>query len=139
MPITLDQFIQNLISSGLMTAEEVSAVQDSLPPDKRPKDVQAFARLLNQQGKLTKYQAAALYQGKAKALVLGEYEILNRIGAGGMGEVLKARHRTMDRVVALKVIASNAMKSPNAVSRFHREVRTAAKLVHANVVTACIK
>ncbi len=136
MPVTLDRFIQNLISSGLMTAEEVSAVQEGLPPDKRPKDVQAFARLLHQQGKLTKYQAAALYQGKTKGLVLGEYEILDRLGAGGMGEVLKARHRTMDRVVALKVVASKAMKSPHAVSRFHREVLAAAKLVHTNIVTA---
>jgi len=136
MPVTLDQFIQNLISSGLMTAEEVSAVQGGLPRDKRTKDVQAFARLLNRQGKLTKYQAAALYQGKTRGLVLGEYEILDRIGAGGMGEVLKARHRTMDRLVALKVIASKAVTSAEAVSRFQREVRTAAKLVHANIVTA---
>jgi serine/threonine protein kinase len=136
MPVTLDQFIQNLVSSGLMTAEEVSAAQEGLPPDRRPEDAQALARLLHQHGKLTKYQAAALYQGRTKGLVLGEYEILDRIGAGGMGEVLKARHRTMDRVVALKVVASKAMKSPHAVSRFHREVRAAAKLVHPNIVTA---
>ena len=61
MPVTLDQFIQNLISSGLMTAEEVSAVQRGLPPDKRPKDAQALARLLHQQGKLAKYHRADVY------------------------------------------------------------------------------
>jgi serine/threonine protein kinase/tetratricopeptide (TPR) repeat protein len=132
MPIILQQFTENLVKSGLMTAEEVASLQDNL----QPKDARGFARELVKTGALTKYQAAAVYQGKTKGLVLGEYVVLEKIGAGGMGEVLKARHRRMDRLVAIKVLPAKTMKSPDAVSRFQREVRAAAKLEHANIVTA---
>jgi serine/threonine protein kinase len=53
-----------------------------------------------------------------------------------MGVVLKAQHRRMDRIVAIKVLSSAAMKQPGAVERFHREVKAAAKLEHPNIVTA---
>lgn len=136
MAVSLEQFVENLIRSGLFSAAELSAFQRSLPPEKRPKDAQELARSLNQAGKLTKYQAAAVYQGKTKGLALDEYIVLDRIGAGGMGEVFKAKHRIMERVVALKVLPLKAMKSPDAVQRFQREVRAAAKLTHPNIVTA---
>ncbi|MGD0898165.1 MAG: serine/threonine protein kinase, partial [Thermoguttaceae bacterium] len=104
MAITVQQFIERLTESGLMSAAEVARLQDSLPPDKRPKDVQQLAQALVQHGKLTKYQAQAVYQGKAKGLVFGEYTVLDQIGEGGMGVVLKARHRRMKRTVAIKVL-----------------------------------
>jgi len=136
MPLTLEQFIENLISSGLFSADELSAFQESLPPEKRPHDAQGLARELIRAKKLTKYQAETVYRGRTKGLVFGEYTILEQIGAGGMGQVFKARHRTMERVVALKKLPPKAMKAPEAVKRFHREVRTAAKLTHSNIVIA---
>ncbi|HUT93602.1 MAG TPA: bifunctional serine/threonine-protein kinase/formylglycine-generating enzyme family protein [Thermoguttaceae bacterium] len=136
MAVTLKQFVENLTQSGLMSAAELSAFQEGLPPEKRPRDVQDLARELIQAGKLTRYQAAAVYHGKTRGLVLGEYTVLDQIGAGGMGQVLKAQHRTMKRVVALKVLPARAMKSPEMVKRFHREVRAAARLEHPNIVTA---
>ena len=90
----------------------------------------------SRQGKLTKYQAQAVYQGKTKGLVFGEYVVLDKLGEGGMGVVLKAQHRRMKRLVAIKVLSSAAMKQPGAVERFHREVEAAAKLSHPNIVTA---
>ncbi|MCY2995949.1 MAG: serine/threonine-protein kinase, partial [Planctomycetota bacterium] len=108
----------------------------SLPAEKRPSDAQGLARELIRQGKLTKFQAAAVYQGKIKSLVLREYVILERLGAGGMGEVFQARHRGMNRVVALKVLPPRAMSSPDAVRRFQREAKAAARLLHPNIVTA---
>ncbi|HEY5311762.1 MAG TPA: serine/threonine-protein kinase, partial [Pirellulales bacterium] len=87
-------------------------------------------------GKLTKYQAAAIYQEKLDALVLGNYVIIDKLGAGGMGQVFRARHRKMDRVVALKLLPKKALSSPDAVERFHREVKAAARLVHSHIVTA---
>ena len=128
MAVTVEQFIERLTQSGLMSAAEVSTFQDSLPPDKRPKDVQQFARALVQHGKLTKYQAQAVYEGKTKGLVFGQYVVLDKLGEGGMGVVLKAQHRRMDRIVAIKVLSSAAMKQAVAVERFHREVKAAAKL-----------
>ncbi|MFH1918469.1 MAG: protein kinase [Planctomycetota bacterium] len=136
MAVTLQQFIENLVRSGLFSEAELAAFQESLPPGKRPKDAQGLARELILAKKLTKFQAAAVYQGKTTGLVLGNYTVLYQIGAGGMGQVLKARHRTMDRIVALKMLPPKAMKSPDAVKRFHRETRAAAKLEHPNIVTA---
>ena len=75
-------------------------------------------------------------QGKPKLPVLGDYVLLGKIGAGGMGMVFKARHVRMDRIVALKVLPRNMMKRPEAVERFHQEVKAAAQLFHPNIVTA---
>jgi len=136
MAVTLAQFAENLTRSGLMSAVELSAFQDGLPAENRPEDAQGLARQLILAGKLTRYQAAAVYHGKTRGLVLGEYTVLDQIGAGGMGQVLKAEHRKMKRIVALKTLPARAMRSPELVKRFHREVQAAARLVHPNIVAA---
>ncbi|MBI1249080.1 protein kinase [bacterium] len=64
------------------------------------------------------------------------YEILGLVGKGGMGDVYKARHRKMQRTVALKVIKRELVRQSEAVDRFHREVRAAAQLSHPNIVTS---
>jgi eukaryotic-like serine/threonine-protein kinase len=86
--------------------------------------------------KLTAFQAQQIYQGKGKHLVLGNYVALDKLGQGGMGMVLKAEHRRMKRVVALKVLSPNVTKTPEALRRFQREVEAAARLNHPNIVTA---
>jgi len=68
--------------------------------------------------------------------ILGQYRILEQLGAGGMGHVYKAVHVAMDRIVALKVIAPHLLRDPRARARFQQEVRTAAKLHHPNIVMA---
>jgi hypothetical protein len=62
------------------------------------------------------------------------YEILCELGRGGMGVVFKARHRRMDRIVAIKVLPAAVTKDQGAVARFDREVKAAAKLRHPNIV-----
>lgn len=64
------------------------------------------------------------------------YEILQLLGRGGMGAVYKARHKKMDRLVAVKVIAASLLDNPRAVERFQREVRAAARLEHPHIVRA---
>jgi serine/threonine protein kinase len=64
---------------------------------------------------------------------LGDYEILEPIGAGGMGAVYKVRHLISQRVEALKVVLPNASASPEAAERFLREIRLLASLQHANI------
>ena len=136
MALSVEQFLLSLTASGLMSAQEITAFQESFPPEKRPKDVQQLAGALIQEGKLTKYQATAVFQGKTKGLVFGEYTVLDKLGQGGMGVVLKAKHRRMNRLVAVKVLPPAAMKSPDAVQRFYREVQAAARLSHPNIVAA---
>jgi serine/threonine protein kinase len=64
------------------------------------------------------------------------YRILHVLGAGGMGTVYKAEHMLMGRPVALKVIRRELIGDPSTVERFRREVRSAARLNHPNIVTA---
>src|SRR5205807_2330885 len=64
------------------------------------------------------------------------YLVLAPLGSGGMGTVYKAQHRFMERVVALKIVNPGLVNKPGAVERFTREVRAAAQVVHANIVTA---
>ncbi|MBI1899764.1 MAG: protein kinase [Planctomycetia bacterium] len=134
MALSPQQFARQVAESGLAPADELASFQASLPTP--PQDAQDLARELVRAGKLTKFQAGQIYQGRGRSLVLGEYAVLDKIGAGGMGTVYKAQHRRMDRLVALKVISPQAVQSPAAVRRFQREVKAAARLLHQNIVTA---
>jgi len=102
----------------------------------RYSDPRALAKDLIQRGWLTAFQVNKLLQGKGKDLVLGQYVLLERLGQGGMGEVFKARHCSLDRIVALKVIRRDLTSKPEAVRRFHREIQSVAKLSHPNIVMA---
>ncbi len=62
--------------------------------------------------------------------------LLDHIGQGARGRVFKARHRLMDRVVALKVVLAQSALSTNAVARFFREMKIVGLLDHPNVVRA---
>ncbi len=64
------------------------------------------------------------------------YEILARLGGGGMGTVFQARQIAMDRVVAIKVLKSNLAKDQKYVERLHREARLLGVLDHPNIVKA---
>ncbi|MEL6107072.1 MAG: protein kinase, partial [Planctomycetota bacterium] len=64
------------------------------------------------------------------------YETVGLVGKGGMGRVYRARHRMMDRSVALKVINRQWIRKAEVIDRFHREVKTAASLDHPNIVTS---
>lgn len=136
MAVTVSQFLKHLITSRLMTMDEVQEFLSSLTGDQHPQDGEAFAKKLVQRKKLTAFQATAIFRGRPHGLVLGDYTLLERIGVGGMGQVFKARHHRMDRVVALKVLPAKTMNSPDAIQRFQREVKAAAKLSHPNIVTA---
>ena len=73
--------------------------------------------------------------GFAKGTHLGPYEILARIGAGGMGEVFRARDTRLDRHVAIKCIAPWRLGAPSALAGFLREARSASALNHPGIVT----
>jgi uncharacterized protein (TIGR03067 family) len=66
----------------------------------------------------------------------GRYRVQELLGVGGMGAVYKAEHLLMERPVALKLISRDLTSNPAMVERFRREVKTAAKLKHPNIVMA---
>ncbi|MCE9607620.1 MAG: DUF1080 domain-containing protein [Planctomycetia bacterium] len=136
MAVSSEQFGKALTTSQLMTADEVRAAWGAIPAGERPKDGEAFARHFIAQNKLTEFQAREILAGRGARLIMGDYTVLAEIGAGGMGQVYKARHRRMKRIVALKVMSGAAMKDEAAVKRFQREVQAAARLEHPNIVTA---
>ena len=65
---------------------------------------------------------------------IGEYELIREIGRGGMGVVYEARHKTMQRLVALKVLPSTNGNHQGRLDRFLREARSAGQLHHTNIV-----
>ena len=96
-------------------------------------DAHALGRELLRRGWFTAFQVDELCRGRSP--VLGPYLLLERLGGGGMGEVYKARHRIMNRLVALKLVRRDRLAG-NAPARFLREMRAAARLDHPHIVHA---
>jgi serine/threonine protein kinase len=67
---------------------------------------------------------------------LGRYQVVRKLGEGGMGEVYLARDTQLERMVAVKVLPTHAINDPEAVGRFQREARALAKLTHPGIVQA---
>src|SRR5205823_14817410 len=63
------------------------------------------------------------------------YEIHSVIGRGGMGVVYKARHETMDRMVAIKMLHAHLVSDTEAIKRFHREAKAVSRVKHPHTVT----
>ncbi len=97
--------------------------------------VEELTDQLVQRGWITSYQQTHLNGGQGEKLIFGAYRILEPLGEGGMGLVLKAWHPRLDRVLALKIIRPQVLASrPDILTRFHREARAIAQLHHPNVV-----
>src|SRR5215469_265916 len=71
----------------------------------------------------------------ASGTKLGPYEIQSPAGAGGMGEVYRARDTRLQRTVAVKILPSQLAEDPDARQRFEREARTISSLNHPNICT----
>ncbi|HZN33754.1 MAG TPA: protein kinase, partial [Pirellulaceae bacterium] len=134
--VSLDEFLTGLSQSGLMPAAEVASVRDRSHKDPATSTVAGLIEWLVQEHKLTRYQANLLARGHRHGLVLGNYVIQDKLGQGGMGAVFKARHRRMNRLVALKVLPQSLSSIPEAIARFQREVEAAARLTHPNIAAA---
>lgn len=78
--------------------------------------------------------AGAQASDLAASVVLGDFELNKEIGRGGMGTVYEARQISLQRSVALKVLAPHVASTPKAVARFRREAQAAAKLHHTHIV-----
>lgn len=135
LAMSVEVLQRTLVDATLLTGEEMRSLLRRRR-SAEPLTAATLARELVQQGMLTTFQLNLIAAKRTKELILGKYLLLDEIGAGGMGRVFKARHRRMDRVVAVKVLADRLVNTQRAVDRFHREMRAIARLSHPNIVTA---
>jgi len=156
---SVEEFIEALAKSNLLTSEQLAKVRsqaigdessreqtcrDAIPSDITASEAtpKAIASQLVDGRVLTRWQARQLLGGKCQ-FFLGKYKLLDLRGEGGMGMVFKAVHSASGRVVALKVMSRGALKDKDAVTRFQREIRSAAALQHPNIAGAydadCVK
>jgi len=133
MALALETVLKELSDSGIIAPGKL---ENFVPPKAHPTSVEELVGELVKQNHLTEFQAQEIAEGRAKSLIMGEYTLLDRIGAGGMGQVFKAQHRRMKREVAIKTLPPKTMAEPASVARFEREVEAAAKLRHPNIVAA---
>lgn len=136
------KFVSRILASGLLTREQLDAAWAALWPESetnKPEPAQhladqRLAEKLVELGYLNRWQARELLAGQTR-FRLGPYRILDSIGQGGMGQVFKAEHTIMGRIVAIKVLPKNK-STPEAVTGFMREIRAQAQLDHGNLVRA---
>ncbi len=133
-PPTWAVFVERLVKSGVFDRQTLDREITSVPQG--DSTAATLGERLVSRGLLTPFQLDSLLRTAKPGLVLGEYVILSPLGRGGMGAVYKARHRRMDRLVALKVLPSSAAHDPHAASRFSREIRAVSRLSHPNIVAA---
>ncbi len=113
----------------LKDLEEARALSEQIP------DSHEFLKQLFRKKKITRWQAGQLSAGNT-SFFLGKYKLVELIGAGGMGRVFRAEHITMNRSVALKIIAKELVTDADAQKRFLNEARAIASLNHPNIVHA---
>ena len=132
---TTPELIERIRKSGLVPISELQAFLSNFEPSSNGKNPSDFLDGLIANHLLTRFQAERLFAGKYKGFMLGSYTILDRLGAGGMGQVFLAEHAAMRRFVALKVLPGNVYEDDTARERFFREARAVAALDHPNIVS----
>ena len=129
------------LSSRLLTEKQIDSVlsamsAEALGPAAPMVDIEdeRLAAKMVERGLLNRWQADQLLAGRTK-FNLGPYQIIDDIGQGGMGQVFKAEHTLMGRVVAIKVLPKSK-STPEAIAGFAHEIRAQAQLDHVNLVRA---
>jgi WD40 repeat protein/serine/threonine protein kinase len=117
-------------------SDAVVARAEAIARETAATDGRAILRRLESEKRLTPFQLERLLSDRPESLSLAAYVLLGTLGQGGMGQVFLARHRAMNRAVAVKLLPPNMVGSPESVSRFRREMQAAARLAHPNIVCA---
>lgn len=128
----ISDFVALLGRSQLLSKQDLAAVRSQVT---QHSDACSVARRLVEIGRLTRWQAQQLLAGRSR-FFLGKYKLLDKLGEGGMGAVFKAEQNPLKRIVAIKIVAREVMKKPDAAARFRREIETAGALAHPNIIRA---
>ena len=131
MPESAEKILQELTDVGLLSPEDVTQYDSVVASGS-----EALMIRLVEDEVVTQYQADKFLAGLASDIAFGDYLVIRELGQGGMGTVLLAKHRRMDREVAIKILPIVTLGSEDAVARFYQEVKVAAQLKHPNIVHA---
>jgi len=136
-PRTIDQFLDVVKKSGVLDESRLDArVDQLLESASSPENPTSLAASLVREGFLTRWQADQFLQGKHRGFQIGDYNILDRLGAGGMSCVYLCKHRAKPLRVAVKVLPKSMADDDTMLKRFYREARASAALDHPNVIHA---
>lgn len=136
-PMPAHALLRQLTQDSIVLAEDIrklNAVQQASLANAGT--IERLTQKLVELRLLTPYQSGRVNSGKTQALVVGNYRILERLGAGGMGVVFLAEHIRMRNLVAIKILAETFEPQKTLVPRFYAETRAIAKLKHPNIVAA---
>jgi len=129
----VDNFLRQVLRSGLLDREQMQKTLRSLPKERRD-DVIAISDHLVAHRQLTRFQAYKLHQGISLGLMLGSFRILTPLGRGGMGSVYLAFDTRNNQHVALKILPPRAAKrEERLVARFQREMELSQKVQHPHL------
>jgi len=136
----LPQIGRLAVDRGLITPEQLDAALAELEARRAAGSQLPLGEILVEQGFLTRVQLDVLLaaQGspdRPKQPIEG-FELIRKLGEGGMGATFLARQLSLQRLVALKVLRKNLARGGDFVERFQREARLAGKLNHENIVSA---
>lgn len=136
-----DQWLQAIRSETQQTSSEVIQSGHQL----RYEDIDPVAQqaiesskrmLLDSGASAPSIHSRAFSKSVATLGEIGPYELIRPIGQGGMGYVMLARHKHLDKEVAVKILPSTPWQVPSEEARFQREIRAVGKLEHPSIVTA---
>jgi response regulator RpfG family c-di-GMP phosphodiesterase/serine/threonine protein kinase len=129
--------LNRLLSAGLVLIEEFDALpQTQQHLLEREPDFQGLLTALAAAKLLTEYQAGRVKAGRLHGLILGNYRVCDRIGAGGMGVVYRGEHRQLRTPVAIKALHPSPDQTARTLARFFQEARAVGRLKHPNIVAA---
>jgi eukaryotic-like serine/threonine-protein kinase len=132
------EFARVAVEGGLLSQEQADALLNDLAAAESLGSADSIAEIAAKRNLLSEDECRSLGErverAMGKRVEVGGFEILERIGRGGMGAVYRARQLSMDREVALKILSKRLAGNENYVKRFIREARAAAKLDHPNIV-----
>ena len=130
VPVGGDGLSVVLVANGWADAEDVTEARETLGDEA---DDAAIVQHLVEQGRMTGTQASDLEQIRAHQSHLPNFQLLRKIGSGGMGVVYFARHLATRRTCALKTINARLAEDQDTVNRFRREAETLSAISHVNV------
>jgi serine/threonine protein kinase len=136
--VSLNDLMETIRQHRLLKPSQIEQLVEELGTASAARfaDPQELVKELHRRGWITVFQGRQLLRGQGASLVLGHYLLLDLLGEGGMGRVYKARHQSMERTVALKILRPDLLRDPEAVGRFYREVEVISRLSHPAIVHA---